>query len=59
MPSPKWNEENIKQLVVDVLESWDESTLIDYAYQCLFDTYLKDQEQFLQDWENQFGDTSG
>lgn len=46
------NSDNVEKLVDDIVQSWDFDTLIDYAYTKLTNHYMKNEEEFQEEWED-------
>ena len=36
----KYNIEDIEVAIIDMLHSWDTESVLDYAYECLYDDYM-------------------
>ncbi len=47
-----WNGEKSALLAQAVVDSWELSTLMDYANAQLTEFYDQDEEKFREDWEN-------
>jgi len=52
----KNNEENREKLSREVVDSWDDDTLIGYAIDQLMEFYKTDDDKFDEDWKAIFED---
>lgn len=46
------NADNVEKLASDIVEDWDMNTLIDYAVTSLTNHYMKNEEEFQEEWED-------